>query len=91
MTTATKKKSSSSKVEERPRAMRKDIVDYNHEGNTKAPMLAIAVKSESDNGMLDLLVLPDTGGDIIRKYSVPHHSDFEKLTNPNARRNGSWS
>jgi len=68
-----------------------DLVKYNPEGNTAAPLIAVAYADVTSNGMMELVVIPFTGGETVRKYGVPHESLFSKIRNPNLRRNGSWS
>ena len=66
-------------------------IKYNPEGNKQHPLLAIAYSDVTSNGMIELLILPPTGGEVVRKYSVPHDSLFPTITNKNLRKNGSWS
>jgi hypothetical protein len=67
------------------------LVRFNPEGNTAAPLNAIACSEVSHNGRLELIVLPANGGECVRKYGVVHESKFSELTNPKVRQNGSWS
>ena len=55
-----------------------------------APQIAIAKSAVSSNGRIDLLVLPDNGGEVIPHDGVPFVTEFEKIENPATRRNGSW-
>jgi hypothetical protein len=67
------------------------MIKYNPEGNTRAPLIAVAYADVTPNGMMELVIIPFTGGETVRKYGVPHESLFSGIQNKNLRRNGSWS
>lgn len=73
-----------------PAVKRGHIIGFNPEGNDAAPQIAIAKSAVSSNGRIDLLVLPDNGGEVIPHDGVPFVTEFEKIENPATRRNGSW-
>lgn len=86
---------SDSKVETKkrtyPRVKMGRVVLYNPEGDTTSGQVSILQEDVTEGGRAELLVLPAMGGEVIRKRSVIHESDFPQVSNLKLRLNGSWS
>lgn len=73
-----------------PVVKRAQSIEFYPEGNTSRPQMAISKGPATSSGRMNMLVYPESGGELTSKSSIPHISDLEKTENATVRKNGFW-